>query len=929
MKYFLAYVAESLRSRIQGPLNRTVVIFPNKRAGLFLGDCLLREDESAIWSPRYMTINELFCSLTTTTVADPIETVCRIHRLYSELTGTHDPLDFFYDWGERILADFEDLDKNLGDPSLIFRDLKEYEEIGGEDEILTDEQLEQLKRFAGDFSTDKRSEIRTRFLRLWQVMHPLYDAIRTELAAGNTAYEGQLYRNVTEALERGEVMLPPEVDHFVFVGFNVLSAVEKKLFTLVQKSGKALFYWDYDTYYTDPQARNEAGVFMQDNLHIFPNGIRDTAAFDNFLKQRASGTECRTITYAAADTESAQAQFVTQWLNEHKEWQKPGLASRTAIVLCQEDLLQPVLHALPEGMTINVTKGFPLHHTKAATVLAEEMERMLTDYHIRAALQQKMQDDTAAPTQAETAEILLRLETKVQDEARRTQEMKSEKNDWMPLLHAESFFQINKVLQRFLLLNESGQLAVSMPTLFRLVKKIVRGISMPFHGEPAVGVQVMGVLETRCLDFDNVLMLSVAEGALPQKATDASFIPFLIRKRYGLTTYIHKTAVYAYYFYRLLQRAKHVTLTYNASTEGTQKGEMSRFMKSMLVDDKLGGCIALSVLKATPKPPVVKFDEPVIESTDRPFKTTFSPKAINTYLGCPRAFYYEYIRRLNAPEPPATFIDARDFGTVFHKAAELLYSREWRNRLLPAERLREMLKDRSATAVWLNNVVQEAFDSEGVKPQKIMFTAILQYMQLLLNYDAGTRRPEGLVGASDFTFKWAEHEADCRLQIPFGDGGRTVEITLKGNIDRVDVATLNGVSSLRIIDYKTGGKPKKFKDIESLFEPDKAHDYKYQLQTLMYCLMANDKPLRDTPKDLAIVPALYFVPRMSQAEFSPYFSLDDEWLLDFRTVANDFRKRLTEVLTEIIKPGNPFVCCDEKAGKMTCKYCHYRALCRR
>ena len=274
--FFLKLVADDLRQKFGNDLSRTVVVFPNKRASLFFNEHLVplenNENDTPIWSPRYQTISELFRSLSTLAVADPIETVCRIYEVYIELTHSKETLDFFYGWGERLLADFDDVDKNMADAPRLFRNLREIKELENS-EFVSNEQENVLRDFFRDFSLDNNSYIREKFLELWNQMLPIYQRVNADLAKEGLAYEGALYRQVLENLEAGKIAIDEEVDRYVFVGFNVLAQVEERLFALLRKKGKAVFYWDYDNSYAGEDTNFEAGVFLRNNLEKFPNEL--------------------------------------------------------------------------------------------------------------------------------------------------------------------------------------------------------------------------------------------------------------------------------------------------------------------------------------------------------------------------------------------------------------------------------------------------------------------------------------------------------------------------------------------------------------------------------------------------------------------------------------------------------------------------------
>lgn len=932
---FLQHVASSLKNKFGDNLSRVAVVFPNKRANLFLNEYLVTGNE-VMWAPTYMTISELFTSLSHLQIADPVDVVCRLYKHYAKATNSNESLDYFYGWGERLLADFDDLDKNLGDADKIFRDLREYQEIGAYDEILDEDQIAQLRKFAGDFSVKDRSKIRERFMQLWEAMLPLYKGLKEDLAKDGMAYEGQLYRDVLERLKRQELVLPAQFDYYAFVGFNVLDSVEKELFKLLQAEGKALFYWDYDVHYVnsnDPLSPTEAGVFLQENLKTFPNELANDTGLYNNLTGR-SGTKLG-ITFVAADTDAIQAQYVDQWLSTRCDGKLDSNEARqTAIVLCDEGQLLPVLHALPKskGYDVNITKGFPLTHTPAYASVTRFMNEMLYDQNVRRC---KLPEGTKPIPllQSEAMDKLLVIQQLVKNDAVDVRN-KYKIDDWKNILYTESYFQIYTIISRFVKLIETGTLStegtnnlyIGLDTLFKLLKQVIRSQTIPFHGEPAVGLQIMGVLETRCLDFKHVLMLSVGEGILPQKATDASFIPFLIRKRYGLTTYLRKTAVYAYYFYRLMQRAQDVTLVYNNSTSGTHRGEMSRFMRSMHYDPQLGKDIKRYHLKSVPQPlslPELKICTSAVNK-EHPCRNKFSPSALNTYLSCNRKFYYHYIKHLRKPDDTDGIIDPRDLGTVFHYAAQLFYERNVKQCLEPKS-LRNYLEVKNN--VQLQNLVKEAFLDTKIERTAMAETIVNKFLHDTIKYDSGEFNTDKALTLNSLEFVAAERDAETFLKVPFGKEGKLVNIRLYGQIDRLDLAELEGVGRcLRVVDYKTGGSSVKVKDMGHLFNHQQKDDPKHPFQTFAYCLIVHESPEFSQYKSLPLVPALYYVHHFRKEGFNPYISLEGKSCTDFRAYAEEFKSKLIGLLSEIIDPKNPFECTNNKD---TCKYCDYCDMCGR
>lgn len=885
---FLKAVARDLRSKWGDDMSRLTVVFPNKRAGLFFNEYLVDERAaSPVWAPRYATISQLFTSLSTLTVDDPIETVCRIYKLYVGLTGSNETLDFFYGWGEKLLSDFDDVDKNMADAHALFQNISEIKELETTD-YLTPEQRQALGTFFKDFSETDNSRIRQSFLSLWNNMYPIYRSLNEELSREGKAYEGALYRDVVDRLERGVLKTDAGVDSYVFVGFNVLDKVEERLFRHLQQEGKALFYWDYDCFYAGAGTTFEAGMFLRKNLAAFPNEL-PPSHFDNLLKDKE-------INFYSAATENIQARFAAGWLRSHLT---PD-AKRTAVVLCNETLLLPVLHSLPpEVGDVNVTKGFPLAHTPAFSLISREL------------------DADVSSEATGNAPFLAALAERIRQAALRFQEDHREKpvDPLVRQLHSEAFFQAYTVVNRFKLLVDKGRLSVGRLTLRRLLKQVLRQSSLPFHGEPAVGLQVMGLLETRNLDFENILMLSVGEGNLPRRAGgDNTFIPPILRREFGLTTPRRRTAVYAYYFYRLLQRARHVSLVYRNVADDRQKGEMSRFMMQLLVETRLP--VAHYALSAPIA--VRRAERPSIpKPADLPQSLReLSPSALNAYLRCPLEFYFQRVLRLKEPEPPADVVEPNTFGTLFHRAAELLYRERIATGggLVTAGALERFLDD--GGDVFLKCYVDRAFadvqgDTSGPAELSVVVERVLmRYLRQLLENDKKLA-----------PFKILSTEKEVSLPFPVECRGRKVDVTLKGTIDRLDEVNLDSLTRLRVVDYKTGGEPERPVGLGELFVVSEKRPH-YVFQTFVYSLIMAAETNRP------IVPALFFVHKSAGDDYDPRIFMGERLkkqpVLCFQDYAATFEQRLRELIAEILDLERPF---EPTSVAAFCKNCRFRSLC--
>ena len=521
MQPFLQLVAHDLYTKIGNDLSRTVLVFPNKRANLFFNEYLAEESDQPIWSPAAMSISDLLQKLSVQKAGDPIRLVCELYKVFKEETGSRETLDDFYFWGELLISDFDDVDKNMVDADKLFSNLQDLKNLMDDYEFLDEEQEEAIRQFFQNFSIERRTELKEKFISLWDKLGIIYHRYRENLAELGIAYEGMLYRNVIEQLDTDRL----KYDKYVFVGFNVLNKVEKEFFQKLQKAGKAMFYWDYDLFYTQRISKHEAGEFIKRNLIDFPNELPESY-FDIFRKPKK-------IRYISASTENAQARFL------FSQTAQMGSEKENAIVLCNEALLLPVLHSIPQDVqNVNITMGFPLAQTPVYSFINAAMElqtngyrpdtgrftyeavskilkhpytRQLSDHATR--LERKLtktnrfyplpselkKDDfltilfTPQSNIRELCDYLLRLIKSISILYRK----EGEYDDIFNQLYRESIFQSHLKINRLYSLIESGELSVRTDTLKRLITKVLTASNIPFHGEPAIGLQIMGVLETR------------------------------------------------------------------------------------------------------------------------------------------------------------------------------------------------------------------------------------------------------------------------------------------------------------------------------------------------------------------------------------------------------------------------------------------------
>ena len=913
MKSFLEYVAEDILSKHGSDLSRVAIVFPNKRAALFMNTHLAKLAGKPMWSPSYITISDLFRHHSTRLVADPIKQVCDLHKSFISQTGIDETLDHFYSWGQLLLADFDDLDKNMADAEKVFANLRDLHELD-DASYLTPHQKEILAKFFSNFSEDNNSQLKERFLRLWSRMVDIYHDFNRRLSEQNLAYEGALYREVATSDN-----IDFAYDTYIFIGFNLLQEVERQLFMKLKRERHTYFYWDFDHYYMKD---NEAGHYIGQHLADFPNelDINRDEIYRNFTKPKE-------ITFMSAPTENIQARYISTWLREK---QRLNDGRRTAIVLCNENLLQTVVHCIPsEADKLNITTGFPLAQSPVASLINMliNLQTLGYDQQRKRFRPRLLNNLMRHPYIANVPTELIHPLQLSDDNAPLVEWMcdiltaiARNSNDDTPLFQ-EAIFKAYTLLNRLLSLIKSGDLLVNVSTLQRLISQIVQSTSIPFHGEPAEGIQIMGVLETRNLDFDHVLLLSCNEGNLPRGVNDTSFIPYNLRKAYGLTTVDHKVAIFSYYFHRLLQRAADVTILYSNATTDSGKGEMSRFMLQLMVEDN-SHTITYKTLQAGQQ--FTPFQPAAVEKTPEVMQTILShfhpqalltPTAINRYMRCPLMFYYNYACGLREPDAPVDeTIDNRIFGNIFHEASEQIYTRLMeKSRQIMKGDIEQLLK----TRVDIERAVDEAISKElfQCKPserlelnglQLINREVIIHYIMRLLEIDRDL---------APFYIEGLEIDVKAPISTPH------ITTMVGGRIDRLDRITKDGVELIRVIDYKTGSRqPRPLADVDAIFAPESLQNHSdYYLQAFLYsCIVRAQHPA--TP----VSPALLFIQHSSGSDYDPTICFGKTPINDVADFSQRFTELVTEKIDEIFNPQISFVPTDDRNR---CRTCPYKQLC--
>ncbi len=938
---------------------RVKVVFPNQRAGLFFNHALAGLTGHPIWAPEVLTIRGFVEEQTGKKVTDTLYLVMDLYGVYKEITGSMESFEDFYPWGEMLLGDFDDLDKYLVDARDLFRNLKAERELAQDLSYLSEEQVDLLRRFWDHFPETPGKGEAGRFLAVWEKLYAVYEKLRGVLVPREMAYEGMLYRELAEKIARGEWTLPGASPVYL-IGFNALTPAEEKLFEALKNSGQAFFFWDYDEAYVTTRAGaslpgHDAGRFTRKYIRRFPPpaGLN---IFDNLLDKEK---EIRVY--------SAPNRIVQAWVvhNLLEKWTKEEdvQKERIAVVLADESLLLPVLHAMPEKAgDINVTMGYPLKDSpvfaffgSALAMLKNKTEdkdgktlfyykdvlnilhnplltgHRKTGWHEweKSLIRQNRIYLSADGISAEEGimpvfdipedpmqyvQVLLDVLHKVLSFSSGEEARKDGG------LNIEVYYQLYLLVNRLNDFLEEKDLQLPLTGYLNLLLYLAEQSTVTFYGEPLTGIQVMGVLETRLLDFDRVIILSVNEGNLPKPSATASFIPYSLRKGFGLPTYEHRDAVYAYYFYRLIQRARHVALVWHTESDAGQKGEKSRFISQLQYltqkTPEITNLYFSPGMGVTGELSVQKDDTALSRLQDLATGEDhyLSPSALNTYLTCRLRFYFKYVAGIRELEEMEEEMDAALFGSLLHKAMEKVYT-PWIGKEVTVEHLDEILRKKR-----YRNAVDDSFRDELYGGQEapptgtvngvhlVIRSSLEKYVRKILEYDRKYIAP--------FVVKGLEEKVTRERMITIND--RKVPVRLGGKIDRRDRSR----GRMRLVDYKTGLKKTDFESIGQLFDPEDKNRNVAAFQILMYVWIRGG--------EVPALPELYFVRgmfgndarqalRMGPARQKVPFVPDREEMLNFE-------ENLDSLLDELFDAQVPF---EQTPHVDFCTHCPYNVICQR
>jgi hypothetical protein len=903
---FLAQITDKIIQE-NPDFSNTIWVFPSKRAGVFAANYLKKNNSKTIFAPEFLSIEAFIGKLAIIEPASTETALCLLYESYLE-TDIKEKESFssFIGWGTTILQDFNEIDRY----GVVAKKL--YTHI---------QNLQEVSHWALE---EDKTEMVQAYLKFWEILPELYERFTEKMLAQDIGHQGLLYKKAKENI--AQFLKDAPNTKFYFIGFNALNTSESDIIQYILSEKRGAIYWDLDQYFLE-NLLHEAGYFMRQHLKKWPYFKENTP---EGISHEYLSTEKKITIYGVPKSVS-QAQLIGEILNDLPQEQ----VLKTAIVLGDEELLNPAIHAIPTGLKANITMGAPLSGVSMAALVArffdlhtsnhskgwhiQQVQDVLTHPYIKPLVEAnqynavktfvhhcKKQNISSLNTdyikayfEKSEVEISLLFKDKAHDPVAFVARFKALLNVLFNFSEKNKLPQISSEVLYFREIFEGLSLQLTdfpfIDNLSGLKKIYLETISkkrLSFSGDALEGLQLMGMLESRNLDFETVIISHVNEGILPGGKSSNSYIPLSLKRTFGLPSFKEKDAVYAYHFYRLLQRAKNVYLLYNTATDVLEGGEPSRFIHQLKTQgiDKVQVVhqLAMPVLDAvTPTLMEVEKDPSVIEKLLEKAKSGFSPSALNTYIRNPIDFYKRYILKLKDPEILEELIAYNTFGTIVHDSLEALYT-PCIGQILTENHFKEINTQ-------LPNTLAHFFEKHHSPTQSlkgknlIAFSVLLQYLKDFLDYDQECAKKEEIYIES------LEKEYQMTLQIP----GVSQGVLFKGSLDRVDKR--NGVT--HIIDFKTGAVKStelKLKDWDGLKDsPEKAKIFQLLSYAALYMNEHGKTPVKT---------GIYSFKNKQDGYMFLEDSLksSDKNIVD-EVACSEFKEVLIEVVQELFNIENSFV----------------------
>ena len=913
---FLREIAFEFRTRED--ISEYCFVFPNRRAGLFFQKYLGELIDTPIFSPAITTIKDMLISLSGLREADRLDMLFRLYKLYGEVSEKVESFDEFLFWGETILSDYNDVDKFMADAKRLFANVKDLKEIESDYSFLSVAQLEAVRSFWEGFLVEGSSEKKSRFSALWSLLYPLYEKIRESLFAEKCGYEGMIYRYVAENPKLIDKI--SKYKKVIFIGLNALNSCEKSILLEFKKRGIADFYWDYHgNMVTDSD--NAASRFMQENITLFPSEIKIDSYEENIPDIEVIGVASSVM----------QTKLVSTILKD------VGGDINSAVILPDERLLAPLMHSIPENFSsINVSMGYQLRNSPIYSLVEATIELISDDkgyYHKRVLsilrhnyLKLICREDTdrliaditernmiyVSPAYLCVNPLLTAIFGKEGGDTENISRDDSRLNDLSELcnrllnlidililsagikgMDREFAYHIYVTVKRI----EGILIPMSKESFARLLLQLLNSISIPFRGEPLSGLQIVGTLETRVLDFENIIYCSMNEGFFPQSPYGNSFIPYNLRQGFSLPVKEYNDAISSYIFYRSICRAKKVFLLYDTRSEGVSSAERSRFILQLKYHYRLPikeSTIPFKVSRSIKERFSVEKSAAIMEQINSLFlkggTKSLSATSIDTYIICPLKFYLRYIKEVEEDDEITEEVEADVFGKIFHKAMESIYSC-YKGEVITKEILTQILKERAAIEEIVDNGFSEFKNITEIEGYNLLIKRIIiKYIEQTIRYD---------INFVPFDYLGAEMKLSKTFALSSGE-----EIQLKGFVDRYD--RCRGIT--RIVDYKSGLGSMRFKELSELFDGKYMNRNRVVFQMIFYAYMV------DIDEEVEIAP--YFLRSI--------FKEKGESMIVDRDILNGFSGLLGNTLAQLFDTNIPFA---GREKDRLCEMCPYNQIC--
>ncbi|MEQ9467303.1 MAG: PD-(D/E)XK nuclease family protein [Ekhidna sp.] len=953
---FLSDVADHLLANHRDHLGDCTVVFPNRRAGLFLKKHLSQKVVKPVWSPATLSLEDFLFTFTNTKKTDPLSLIFELYEAFRSHQGRDEGFESFYFWGEMLLRDFEEVDHYLVNPEQLFTYVRDDRQLAEDFYFLDPEQEAIIKKFWQEFLPTS-TKTQEQFVETWKILHPVYQTFKERLEKQGIGYTSHVYRQLARATNQ---ITYDSSRRLIFAGFNALTPAEEVLIKHFISEYQVEVLWDVDAYYLEDD-NQEAGDFLRKYRKDPILG----KSFPSPLPARV--TKPKDVDVTGVSLEVGQAKLIGEEIDRLME--AGAKKEEIVVVLPQDYMLFPILNAIPERVDkLNVTMGYPLKDTplfgllEAAVELQEHAslspENGLSFYHkpvvdilshpylykedknpldkligdIKKANQIRVFQQEILEIQSTILNTIFRQVGEKESLAGYLQSIVSVLGDQVVErfgLEREYLYHFQQLLSRLREILDHQTATIDIKTFKSLFRKATRSVKIPFSGEPVEGLQVMGVLETRNLDFKHVLMLNMNEDIFPASQRAGSFIPYRIRKAFDLPTFETQDAIYAYLFYRLFHHAEQLSFYYNMYADFGLSGEVSRFIRQVELESGLEvkrKKLSNSVQVHEIKPITIETTQEVLDKlaiyTDAVLekdRKRLSASALNIYFDCKLKFYFRYVLRLFSGDEMSDDLNARHFGNALHRTLEYLYQDTMKEKGTRIIDENDFLRLEGSIDGAMEKAFKEEFGMKGKKRFEfkdrnvVMAEIIRKFVKQVVEMDKAY---------VPFEIVSLEAEDNYAHYLEIHPDGKKMKVKLGADIDRVD--RKNG--TVRVLDYKTGRDETEIGSFDNLFSEEVSYRYKAGrkagYQTFFYAWLYASKYGQEN----TIVPGLVNIKQFFQPDFDFRLKTDGVRIADARGYLQRFEENMKKLLEEIFSNEHPF---DQTEDVTKCMFCDFRGICER